>query len=270
MNIKTTMAGLCLAAIAVSANADSNFLDFESYATGPITNGYDGWQITSPGWDQSVQSANAISGNQSWRMSNSVASSSFGDHPYTPALSEKAGSLETNGFFEASWLWSGLAGGKAGEGITVSMDNGLGQRGTWMRMSNVGGIDTGWQIDIFDYDGTNFVNTVLASNINAGSVNKLGFDVTFNDGAQNDVFNVYINDALAYTGTGWEDYFIDSSEGVISYDRLLFRAGGAPTVGAVGIMIDDISYSTSAVPEPATMTILGLAAIAAAKKRKRK
>lgn len=269
MNIKT-IGGIAILALTGSAHADSNFIDFENYPLGKITDGYDGWQVTNSAWDQEVMNTNVINGNQSWRMSNSVASGSFGDQPYTPALSQKAGSNETLGVFKGSWLWSGVAGAKSGENIVVSMDNGTGQRGNFIRMRNSGGIDSSWQVDLFDYDGAAFTNTVLASNINAGDVNKISFDVTFNAGLQNDIWNVYLNDSIVYTGVGWEDFFIDANQGVISYDRLLFRAGGAPTAGAVGVMIDDISYSTEAVPEPATLTILGLAALAAARRRKQK
>ena len=32
--------------------ADTITIDFETYPTGPIANGYDGWKITNPAWDQ--------------------------------------------------------------------------------------------------------------------------------------------------------------------------------------------------------------------------
>ena len=257
-------------ALVGSAFADSQFIDFESYPTGAITNGYDGWQITNPGWDQGVVNSGAISGNQSWHISNSVASGSYGDQPYTPALMNAAGELEANNQFAANWLWSPEAGGILGEGITMSIDNGTGQRGNYIRLEcsnqNLGL----WRLYGYDYDGTGFTEVEFANNIATGTVLNVGFDMTFNTGLQNDVWNVYVNNSNVYTGVGWEDYFVDNfpttGAAPVSYDRLLFRAGGTATAGAAGTLIDDIYYES--VPEPATMTILSLGALAAWRKRK--
>jgi len=264
---------LLLAAMSavVVSQAQTITIDFENYPNGPITNGFNGWQITNPGWDQGVQTAGAIAGNKSWRMSNAVASGSFGDQPYTPALPMLTGETQTNRLFTASFKWKALAGGRAGENVVVSIDNGTGQRGNYIRIQNVGGLDTSWRVDLFDYNGTGFVSQVLADNVVAGSVNEISFSMLFNPGLQNDVWTVALNGTPSYTGVGWEDFFIDnvaSGPGPVNYDRLLFRAGGAPTSGAVGILFDDITY-TSAVPEPATMTALGLGALALLR-RKRK
>ena len=268
--MKKILALLGATVLASVSMADTVSVDFESYADGAIADGYNGWQITNPAWDQQVVSSGAISGNKSWRISQQVGSGSFGDQPYSPALTQKAGENETNKVFEASWKWKPLAGGKNTEGITVSIDNGTGQRGNWIRLENLGGLDTSWRLSVFDYNGTAFVATELMNNISAGTVLDMGFKMTFNAGLQNDVWEMYVNNNLMFTGIGWEDYFIDNAPvtgpAPVSYDRLLFRNSSSVS-GAAGIMIDDITYS-SAVPEPATMTILALAA--ALKRRKAK
>ena len=267
--MKKILALLSAAFLASVSMADTVSVDFESYADGAIANGYDGWQITNSAWDQQVVSSGAISGNKSWRMSSAVTSGSFGDQPFRPALTQKAGENETHKVFEASWKWKPLAGGKNTEGITVSIDDGTGPRGNWIRLENLGGLDTSWRLSVFDYDGTGFVATELANNISAGTVLNLGFKMTFNAGLQNDVWEMYLNNTLVYTGVGWEDYFVDAQPSIapVSYDRLLFRSSGTATPGAAGILTDDITY-TSSVPEPATMTILAIAA--AMKRRKAK
>jgi len=256
-----------LGVAAAGAQADMISLDFESYPDGKITNGYDGWKITNSAWDQEVVSSNAISGNKSWRMSNAVASGSFGDQPFTPALNNAVSSSSAYNVFKMNLDFEPLAGGKAGENVVISIDNGTGQRGNYIRIRNSGGIDNSWQVDVFDYDGTNFINTVLASNLSAGTTYNLGFTHTFVPGAQNDVWTVDFNGATVFTGIGWEDYFVDVNETVTPYDRLLFRAGGAPTSGAVGVLFDNITYQ--AVPEPGTMVALGAGALALIRRRKK-
>lgn len=263
-------------ALAVSclASADTITIDFESYPDGPITNGYDGWQITGS-WDQQVVSSGAISGNKSWRTSSKTTSGSFGDQPFSPALSDKVSETSTFQRFDASWKWSPLAGGVKGEGLTVSIDNGTGQRGNFIRMENVGGLDTSWSVYLFDYNGVtnNFFSTTLMENIAAGDVLNMRFDMTFNSGANNDVWNMYINDSLLYTGVGWEDYFRNFAPTFgptpVTYDRLLFRQSGTAFSSAAGVLIDDITY-TSSVPEPATLSVLALAAWLKRRKAARK
>ncbi|MCU0315539.1 MAG: PEP-CTERM sorting domain-containing protein [Fimbriimonadaceae bacterium] len=265
MNLKSIVvfAALTLSCFAL---ADTVSVDFESYPDGPITNGYDGWQITNPSWDQQVVSTSPITGNKSWRTSQRVASGSFGDQPYSPALMDKVS--ETGAFrrFDASWKWSPLVGGKNGEGVTVSIDNGTGQRGNWIRLENNGGLDTSWRIYLFDFNGISntFPSVTLMENISAGTVLDMKFDMTFNPGANNDVWNMYINNTLMYTGVGWEDYFRNFAPTYgptpVTYDRLLFRQSPTAIANAAGVLIDDIQY-TSSVPEPATLTILALAGL---------
>lgn len=270
--MKKTLIIVGAIALAGSSFADAISIDFESYANGPIANGYNGWQIQNPGWDQQVVSSGAISGNKSWRISNSVASGSYGDQPYTPALSNAVNENSSYNVFKANWDWAGLAGAKLGEGITVSIDNGTGQRGNYVRLEcsneNLGL----WRLYGYDYVGGNFVEVQFANNILTGQVLNVGFDMTFNAGAGNDVWNMYVNNSLVYSGIGWEDYFTENFPSTgpapVTYDRLLFRAGGTPTVGAAGTLVDNISYSSEAVPEPVTMIALGAGAALLIRKRK--
>lgn len=257
--------------------ADQIFLDFESYPQGKITNGYDGWQITNPNWDQSVTNSSPINGANSWRISNLLATGSFGDQPFTPALATMAGESSTgaaSNYFAASMLFKPLAGGVLGEGTSISLDRGDGARGNWMRIENTGGDQ--WKLAVTDYNGNAFVETTLATGLLSGSVYELAFDMTFVDGLQNDIWNVYLNGNLLFTGVGWEDYFQDAQPGIgppLAYDRLLFRQGGTSSPGAVGILFDDIFYTNVAaaeVPEPASLAIWSLIGVAGLAYRRRR
>lgn len=252
-----TIFAVAAVAVASFAVADTQYIDFENYGLGPITNGYNGWQVTNPAWDQEVVGVDALAGNQSWHISNAVASGSFGDQPFTPALTNAVSAGTAYDRFEASWMWAGMSNAQLGEGITVSIDNGTGQRGNYIRLECENTNLSTWRIYVFDYDGTTFVSTNLMNNIQADEIVNISFDMQFNTGSLNDVWNVYLNNTLSYTGIGWEGYFEDVPEVVTPYDRLLFRAGGVATANAAGILVDNISYSS--VPEPTTMALAGIA-----------
>jgi hypothetical protein len=221
-------------------------------------------------WDQQVTGSSPIAGAQSWRISNQIASGSFGDQPFTPPLAGTSGEASTgaaSNYFAASVLFKPLAGGVVGEGTTISIDRGDGARGNWMRIENTAA--NTWKLYVNDYNSNinDFVETTLATNLMSGDVHKLGFDMTFVNGAGNDVWNVYLDGTLLFTGVGWEDYFRDFqpfNNPPLAYDRLLFRQGGAPSQGAAGILFDDIFYTNvSAVPEPASLAVWSLFAAAA-------
>lgn len=263
-----------LAISGASLRADQIFIDFETYPLGKIANGYDGWQITNPAWDQQV-TTNSIAGAQSWRISSQVASTSFGDHPFTPALPGGAGestTLAASNYFRASMLFQPLIGGVQGEGTTISIDNGTGARGNYMRIENADGTDAGWRLVVFDYINNAFTNAiVVASGLNADETHELAFDMTFNDGLANDVWQVFLDGALVYSGIGWEDFFVDaqpSNNPPIYYDRLLFRSSSPATPNAAGILFDNIAYTNelaaAEVPEPASLAVWGMLGVASA------
>lgn len=264
----------------VSTHAAEITIDFESpaYDLGKIVNGEDGWKVTATKWAQNVTNLNPISGSQSWIINSTVTSGSFGDQPYTPALSGGAGesgSGAVSNYFAASMSFKPLVNGAVGEGTTISIDDGTGARGNWIRIEKFASATADlWRVLVSDYNGTVFTETLLGT-VLAGQVHTLAFDMTFNDGLNNDVWKVYLNGSLAYTGIGWEDYFMDDAaqkalnNPPIAYDRLLFRQGAyAAQAGSVGIMFDDISYTNVAplatVPEPASMAVWSMLALSGA------
>ncbi len=212
--------------------ADAIFIDFDAadgYTPGAIANGQNGWSITNASFDQDVV-ANA--GGQGWQLTRQFTSGSFGDQPFTPGLGQKSGEPSepgrTTSFFEASWTMSpnALQPGATAGFIGVSMDDGTGARGNLLRLENDAAGN--WRLFVFDYDTvTDAFTSQFLGVLPVGVATKIGFTQEFRDGANNDVFKVFVDDALVYTGVGWEDYFRDFqpfNSPPIVYDRLLFRA----------------------------------------------
>ncbi len=265
-----------LVAVTGKAQADSIMIDFEAptYDLGPITSGEDGWSVLNPAYDQSVVNVNPISGLQSWIISSSYGQGSFGDQPFSPALAVAAGENAPNNYFEASMKFKPLETNATGDGVTLSTDNGSGQRMDWTRIDYDG---AGWGISFYDYDGTNFVQSASTALL-ADTVYDLKYSRKFNAGPDNDVWEAFLNNTLIFTGVGWEGFFADGAPtfgpSPVTMDRILFRnAVSAP--GSQGVMFDDIQYSSSLdspapVPEPASLLLLGAGMIVVGVVRQRR
>ncbi len=270
---------LMIATLAIATNnvsADTLTINFESptYGTGPIANGQNGWQVTNPAYQQGVTNVNPISGAQSWVINSQFGQGSFGDQPFSPALSQAAGETAAMNFFEASMKFMPMATQAIGDGVTLSTDNGTGQRMDWLRIdysanNNTGG--SGWNMSMYDYDGTNFVQTGPTA-LNANQVYDLKYTRQFNAGPNNDEWKVYLNNALIFTGVGWEDFFVDGfptyGPSPVTVDRILFR-NSTSVAGSNGVMFDDITYTSSNVPEPTSLALFGFGLVAVARRFRR-
>ena len=249
--------------------ADSISIDFESgtYATGSI-NGQDGWSATGS-YDQEVVSTPTISGGQSFRISNGVASGSFGDQTFSKSLVNEAGEADsTSGgmstgprqnHFEAQFDFKSTQSEvQPGLFISVSPD-----RGDGSRMSYLGFADTAGGINVYFYDVqdenagfqvANFVSTVVATGLSRDVTHTARFVIDYVDGPSNDVVKIYIDGILEHTGTTWENYYRFDTEASAEQhprttDNLLFRSGGTavPANAGKGFLFDNISLSSSIV-----------------------
>jgi hypothetical protein len=272
------LAGLGIALFAVSATAGTLTVGFEAPYTAGNINGQQGWSNTG-NYDAAVSSGGAFGGSQSLRISNGIASGSFGDQTFTPHLAVPAGESTVPGAvdeFLSSWYFKSVTGSlQDGLGISVSADNGAGARMSWVRMQedSVNGLN----LQFADYSRSqeNWVYTTLATNIDRSAWHRVDMNIYFVDGPSNDVVTVYLDGRLMITGTTWEDFQTRDPRlgdggglGLAPVNSLLFRAGGDPVPATLGkgFYIDDVSL-TSQTPEPGTVGllltgILGLVAVA--------
>lgn len=265
-------------------------VDFESFSLGNI-NGQSGWSKTGP-YDAEVVSntfAFPTFGSQSLRISNGIASGSFGDQTFSASLADEAGETDAQpsaysggtrqNHFEAQFdVASTTPEEQPGLFISISPD-----RGDGARMGYVGLDDEpdGIHVIFYDYqdrlpygslaipaDGCsgddNWYLTDLAT-LDRSTTHTIKITMDLVDGPRNDVVKVYVDGDLKHTGTTWEDYFrwcTESGGGVINdttadvsrtVDSLLFRAGGSsvPSVLGKGYLIDNLTlYSGPAISVP--------------------
>ena len=253
-NALTFVALVAVAATAVVfiglTYADSNSINFEAptYSTGSIQ-GQNGWGgetppgiPINPGIDQAIVAngfgAPASFGGQSWRLSNTFTSGSFGDMPFSPSLSNEAGETlaqNSNGVFalsggsrkshfEAQFSFASADPTGATDNdsyFSTSPDRGDGARMSYIRLEDrPSGIDVFFDdyVDAAPY-GTlanpsagcgvedDFTDIQVASGLSRNVPHSVKLAIDFVDGARNDVVKVYIDGTLVYTGTTWEDYF---------------------------------------------------------------
>src|SRR5205085_7751954 len=198
-----------------------------------------------PSIDQEVALNGAIDpffGAQSFRISNSYTSGSFGDWVFSPSLSEAAGDSDAaghgGGFADTSNLQrhfdvnfdvhsADSLNEQPGMGMTISPDRGDGARMSWLRIDDVAG---GLKMSFTDYQdvmpyghtddpaytgpgtpdgcgtGDNFVTTNLGV-FDRTQTHHVELSMNFFNGPHNDVVKVYVDGNLVHTGTSWEDYY---------------------------------------------------------------
>jgi hypothetical protein len=125
---------------------------------------------------------------------------------------------------------------------------------SWVQMTDT---PSGLAVNFADVQGTgnpaNFVTTTIASGLARNAAHTIKVTMDFVAGPSNDVVRVYVDGALAHTGTSWENYYRFDSEQfgngnvVPVVKRVLYRTGGtaAPATNGNGFLVDNLSLSSS-------------------------
>lgn len=261
----------------VKVFADLLTIDFDSYTLGTV-NGQDGWSsLGSVGSGCAVYDVAVVSntygyasfGTKSLRISNAVTSGCFGDHTFSKSLTDEAGESTSsdayNGglsggtrqpYFEAEWDFASTVPGaeQAGLSVVASPDRGDGARMSWVQMTDK---PSGLEVNFYDYQISalpptgDFVFTNVISGLDRTVPHRIKITMTFVDGPENDIVEIYVDDVLLHTGTSWEDYFRQNqAPGTRTVDAILFRVGGtsAPATAGKGFLIDNFNSFSGPVP----------------------
>ena len=221
-------------------------------------------------------------GNLAWRVSNAVAYTEYGFQPFGPvsnAVAGETGSWLYNDYgpdhthphsppepgapatydrFLGSFdFWSATGAAQPDLAVTLSPS----AKQSSVRMSYLRIADNGTDgFDLLFYDVANGANewngTTIATGLSYSDKHSIAMDIQFVDGVVdhgggdidgNDIVDVYVDGALAHTGTTWEVYYYVEGEGVPeprlqAVDSLLFRVNAAEpdTLGA-GFFFDNLN-----------------------------
>ncbi|MDB5225737.1 MAG: hypothetical protein JWL87_689 [Candidatus Adlerbacteria bacterium] len=264
MFLAAASAAILLVALPALADSSANS-NFENppYVPGNI-NGQDGWSKTGA-YDAAVTSSFGVPdfGNQSLRISNAVTSSSFADQTFAKPTADGAGEADsTSGGFATGTLASHFQAEfdlrsvqlmqQPGLSISVSPDRGDGSRMSYLRFEDQA---DGIHVFFNDAQGSStsadFVETDIAT-LSRATTHTIGFSMDFVNGPSNDVVEIYIDGALAHTGTSWENYYRFDPESAAEQSprivkTLLFRAAGtaATSTQGLGYLIDNLEMLAS-------------------------
>jgi hypothetical protein len=241
----------------------SSFEDFEGFDLGPIANGENGWAVAGgPGRDQSIVDDG---GNQVFRMSSDPSITDFAG-PYSAALPATAGEPGTSAGFNGHTIkFRFKPVDPTGDNSRLEVDFGRANatdRNNFMVLeATAAGIriavnepltDGNWANNSF----TAFTgNVTLADGVSLGDWHDIELHLTYVDGPDNDVIEVYLDGAHIGTTTTFENYrdalgglHEDNAE-ANQTSRIFFRpsAGGAPVDGPggenEGFLFDDLQMS---------------------------
>jgi hypothetical protein len=264
----TTGAAMLLAlglagAFASAAGADVvGPITFESpaYHTGDI-NGQQGWSKTGP-YDVAVASVSSFPaashyffGSQALRLSNAVASGSFGDQAFSPGLGDAAGEAAAPDFAAGFLVGSTQTTEQAGLHMSVSPDSGDGSRMSYLRFE-----DQADGVHVFFDDATDpgplgttadFSDTDIAT-LDRRHSHLIGFLIHFRSGPHNDLVTIVVDGRIRKIGTTWEDYYrydpeqAGNGNQVPAVSKLLFRESGAaaPLTLGQGFLVDDVTLAS--------------------------
>lgn len=215
--------------------------NFSSFTLGTV-NGQQGF--SSPGLtDQGVVAVTRTEdafdnfGTQALRVSNGTSEPTFNQALQTPPLDTPVGESTAeptaeprNNTFEASFTFATTS---ANEQPNLLLNVGPsdfdeGRMSVIQLQDEPGGID----VVVFEYDADSntFPPTTIASGLSRTTPHTLRMVLTTVDGPDNDVLRIFVDGALAFTGTGWEEYFSTDPEAIANnlesprlIDRLLFQ-----------------------------------------------
>ncbi|KQP53625.1 hypothetical protein ASF39_20005, partial [Methylobacterium sp. Leaf108] len=228
--------------------------DFQDFDAGPIANGENGWTVLSGGSDQGVVD---LGGNKVFRMSSDPTSGGFSG-PYSASLGVAAGERGTTAEGNVHVLsfrvkavsetadnsrlevdFGTEAGTDRNNFMVIESISGQGLRVAVADALPGGNFDTGAGVNDFAaFTG----NRTLVSGLSSATWHDIELRLTYVDGADNDVIQIYVDGALAGTSTTFENYrdAIGGTHGANAEanqtNRIFFRpsAGGAPQDGAFG------------------------------------
>jgi len=248
--------------LASFATADTKGpITFESppYVVGNI-GGQDGW--TNAGlYDANVvltsgysAAANYGFGPQALQISNAKTSGAF-DQTYAPPVAPAAGQPPNLSHFDASFkIGTALASYQPGSNLSVSPDDGTGNRMSYLRFEeHTNGVHV-YFTDVTDKGplGTvaNFNETDIAT-LSRGNVHSIAFAMTFKSGP--DQVKITIDGKLAATGTSWKNYYKfdpeQSGNGNVvpttSTLGFIERGTAVPSNAGNGYLLDNVTLSSS-------------------------
>lgn len=250
-----TFASFALLASGVAAAA-THTTNFEGLAPGSV-NGQDGWRSGSSS-DQAVVPSGGVPtfGQQSWRLSNLLATADFDPQTYSTPVAPPAGETQSNTVFIARFSFMDPA-FQDGLSVTVSPDSGDGSRMAW-----VGLRDTPDGVDVSTSDSSGpdgaFDETPLKV-LSHGQPHTIEFQIKLIPGKANDRVRILIDGQdFGQCFTTWETYYRTdpvqnkppNNGEPPSINSLQFRTSVRPPAGfaTAGYLFDNVTVTTGTGP----------------------
>ncbi len=244
--------------------------DIEDFDLGIVADGDNGWQDGAPGLGTAAVVDDG--GNKAIHLKSDPNDGTFGG-PYTPALSVTAGEPQTTADGEAhvvSFRFKPFNPTFDDSRLEIDIGNAAGtDRNNFLAIESIANegiriavadplLDGNWDTGDGLNDFTAFTgNRTLVEGVTSSDWMTLSLRVTYVDGPDNDVIEVYLNDEFIGETTTFENYR-DSLGGLHSANaetnqtnRILIRASarGAPQDGAGGMnegfLLDDLSSTVT-------------------------
>jgi hypothetical protein len=182
-----------------------------------------------------------LNGDQALRLSNSVTSGSFGDQTFSPSVDAAGLSTSLRHFASSFLIGTTQQGVQAGLSMSVSPDNGLGARMSYLRFEDLG---SGIHVFFDQARGATFKETDIFT-LSRTTASKITFLIDFN-AASSKAVTIKINDVVRATGSTWDSYYQTQEHNPTpTVSKMLFRFGGAPSVNAGGFLVDGLTLASS-------------------------